>query len=814
MVKKILFLLLFISLTPFLRSQTCQQTKTHRTNSKAFSINPVSQAANSRSDTVDILNYTINLDVTDFTNHTIKGNTQVKFTPKVNNVNQLKLDLLQLVIDSIQINGSSLTYNYNDTLLQINLPTTSNTTDTISATVFYHGSPQGDPSGWGGFYFDNSYAFNLGVGFGANPHPYGRVWFPCFDNFVERSSYEFNITTSGSKVAYCNGYLANDTTDNNGLRTRKWIINEQIPSYLASMTVGDYTQVNQTYNGINGPTPIILTALASDTNNVKGSFVNLNAALSTFENYFGPYMWNRVGYCMVPFNDGAMEHATNISYPKVTADGTTNYQTLYAHELSHHWFGDLATCRTQEDMWLNEGWARYCEFLFTESLSGHSAYLYEVRTNHEDNLHFNTPKEGNLTLANIPFEYTYGDHVYNKGADIAHTLREYLGDSLFFNSVKTYLSQNHFKDVSSADFRDALTNASGIDMTNFFNDWVFNPGWPHFSIDSFTVAPNGQNYNVTVYVKQKLTGAPNYYTNVPLEVTFKAADWTENTQTVSMSGATSSFNLTVPFLPVFTALNMGEKISHAIAPEYKTLKTIGNNSFANAKMNIGVLSITDSAFIRIEHNYTAPDPFKRCCPEYRLSPNRYWKIDGILPSNFRGKASFTYDGRNASLSGFQWLDNELITTTEDSLVLMYRKNAADDWNLYPYYTKNIANNATDKHGVITIDTLKLGEYTLAMKDYTMSIFNKDVTTKNGIKVFPNPTKDLITIDFDNTTFKSIQKATLIITDASGKVVYNSIISPQQNSISIKTDAFNSGMYCISITANELLIAKSKFIVAH
>src|SRR5207245_632121 len=111
----------------------------------------------------------------------------------------------------------------------------------------------------------------------------------------------------------------------------------------------------------------------------------------------------------------------------------------------------------------------------------------------------------------------YGDNVYNKGADVAHTMRGYMGDSIFFYSVKAYLSQNNYKDVSSIDFRDALTAASGIDMTNFFNDWVFNPGWPHFSIDSFKVVPNGGVYVVRIFVKQKITGAPNYFTNVPLE---------------------------------------------------------------------------------------------------------------------------------------------------------------------------------------------------------------------------------------------------------------------------------------------------------
>ncbi len=799
-------------LTNLASAQTCQQNKHHPAKYKSLSGVSHVQAANSRSDTADILNYTINLTITDFTNNKISGNTQIKFTPKINGVNKLNLDLLKLTVDSIEINGTNLSYTYNDTLLQVSLPSTYNPSDTVLLTVYYQGTPQGDPSGWGGFYFSNGYAYNLGVGFGANPHTYGRVWFPCFDNFVERSAYEFNITSNNGKIAYCNGYLANDTTDNNGDRTRKWILNEPIPSYLASVTVANYTQVNQTYNGINGNVPIVLTAVPADTTNVKNSFTNLNTALSTFESHFGPYMWNRVGYCMVPFDAGAMEHATNISYPKVTADGTINYQTLYAHELSHHWFGNLATCRTQEDMWLNEGWARYCEFLFTESLYGYNSYLNLVRTNHEDNLHFNRPKEGNLTLSNIPFEYTYGDHVYNKGADIAHTLRGYMGDSLFFNSVKTYLSQNNYKDVSSADFRDALTAASGLDMSYFFDNWIFNPGWPHFSIDSFTVVPNGLSYLVTVYIKQKLTDAPNYYTNVPLEVTFKAADWTEQTQSIVMSGQISSFNFALPFNPVFVAVNMGEKISHAVAPEYKKIKTTGNANFTNARMNLTIQSISDSAFVRIEHNYAAPDGFKSCCPPYRLSPNHYWKVDGILPANFKAKAVINYDGRTTGFAGNQWLDNELVNASEDSLILMYRANTADDWTEYLYYTKNNIGNNNDKRGTITIDTLKLGEFVFAMHDYTMGIQTREINTAPEIKLYPNPTKDILTIDLLSSGIKIYGSVILIITDTSGKTIYKEKLNPQQTTTTIKTTGYSNGVYFVSINNNETVLAKSKFIV--
>ncbi len=821
---KVLFFLLLLSIESiaqinFERNDLFSDYREHSFQQKTTLPNNPMQASNLRSDTVDILKYTINLDITSFVDSTISGNTQVKFTPKVNGVNKLNLDLLMLTIDSIKSSNTVLTYLYNDTLIEVDLPATYNVGDTTNITVYYHGHPQGDASGWGGFYFSPTYAYNLGVGFAALPHNYGRVWFPCFDNFVERSKYEFNIITNNGKVAYCNGYLAGDTTDTGGNRTRKWMMDQEIPSYLASVTVAAYTQVNQSYNGLNGTIPIVLTALATDTNNAKASFINLPLVLSTFENHFGPYRWNRVGYCMVPFSSGAMEHATNISYPKVCANGTLTYQNIYAHELAHHWFGDLATCRTAEDMWLNEGWAHYCEFLIYEAISGYNSYITAVKNNHATNVQFLHVKEGGYqTLSNIPQTYTYGDHVYNKGADIAHTLRSYMGDSIFYSSIKTYLANHQYTDVSSTDFRDALSAASGMNLTDFFDDWVLNPGWPHFSIDSTVITPAGINYNVAVYLKQKLTGAPNYFTNVPLEITFKAANWTENTQTVMISGPNPVANFTVPFNPVFVTVNKGCKISDAIVSDYQTIKTIGNKTIGNTKMVLNVTSITsgDSAFVRVEHNFATPDDYKSCCIPFRLSPNHYWKVDGILPSSFKSKATLNYEGRTSAFSGNYWLDNLLIgNQLEDSLVLMYRKNTAAEWGVYPYYTKNIQNLNNDKHGIITIDSLQLGEYAFAMNDYSLGIANNSHASElSALHLFPNPANDLLTVNMVSSAPDAKSNSTLTITDITGKIIFKEKVTPPQNTITINTSEFSNGLYFVILKNNTGVIAKNKFIVSH
>lgn len=778
----LLVLSYFSLLTCF--SQEEMRCKHLKNNFQSEKQNPSLLADSLRSDTINILKYIINLEITDFTNKIIAGNTQINFVPKVNNISTLSLDLLKLTIDSIEINNSNLVYSYNDTLLIVNLGSVKNIGDTTSLTVYYRGTPQGDASGWGGFYFQSGYAFNLGVGFAADPHNYGRVWFPCFDNFVERSKYEFNIKTNGGKIAYCNGALTKDTTDVNGFRTRTWKLNEEIPTYLACVAVAAYTQVNKTFSGINGNVPVVLAAVPADTTNMKNSFINLSGAFAAYENRYGAYRWNKVGYSLVPFSSGAMEHATNIAYPKICANGNLTYQDIMAHEFSHHWWGDLATCDKQEEMWINEGMAVFSEFIFEEWVNGITAYKNQVRANHDDMVHYVHFREGGYrAISGVPHSLTYGDHVYKKGADVAHTMRGYLGDSLFFIGLKYFLANNQFTDVNSAKFRDDMTFATGVNMNDFFNDWVFNGGWPHFSIDSFSSVPNGGNYDVTLYIKQKLDGNPSLFNNVPLEIIFKDAGWNETAKTINVSGQNTIATVAIPINPVFAGVDLNEKISDAITSDKKVIKATGTSfgTTANGRMQISVLSLTpgDSAFILIEHNWAAPDSFKTPNSNYKISPYHYWKVSGILPNIFDATATVKYDGTLSTSGGSGYLDHQLITATnqEDSIALMYRKDASDDWALFPYYTKTMG-NLTDKNGTLKIDSLLLGEYTIAfLKNGSSGIQENE--NENSIVVYPNPSNGQFTVRSSEFRIQSLE-----IYNTLGEIIYQKTLNSKLGTLNL------------------------------
>lgn len=768
-------------------------------------------AENLRSDTFDILKYTINLEIGNLTTKLIAGNTVVRYAPKMNNQSFIRLDLLKLTIDSVKENNAALLYSYNDTVLKVNFPVNKNITDTNDLVIYYHGQPQGDASGWGGFYFDNSggnqYAYNLGVGFAAKPHNYGRVWFPCFDNFIERSKFEFNITCDTVRRAYCNGQLVSDVVTGAN-RTRKWVMNYEIPSYLASVAVARYRQVNWTVNTLTGQKPIILAAAALDTNNMKNGFVNLIPAINGFESCYGPYRWNRIGYCSVPFSSGAMEHATNIAYPKAVL-GNMNYEaSIMAHELSHHWWGDNITCETQEDMWINEGMATYSQYIFSENKYGKAKYLTDVKNQHETLLHFLHHKEGGFrAVSGIPHSLTYGDHVYLKGADMGHTLRGYMGDSAFFAAVKYTMNQNQYKSVNSIQLRNLLQAGSGQNLTDFFNNWILSCGWPHFAIDSVKYVSAGTNsVNAIVSIKQKLYGAPTLYSNVPLELSFFQSDWSRVIRKVIMSGAAATFTVGIPANPVYCALNYDSKISDATSFETKTIKTASTYIFTLGKATVQVSNKgQDSSLVRVIHNYVKPDPFKSNPLNHRLSDQHFWTVEGILSPGFQSNIRFNYDG-NKLLSGtYAYLDTLLTQVNGDSIRVFYRADAGDDWQLQKHC---VVVHSNAKTGYIVVDTLKLGQYTFANSTDTATInsIKKTSSSKEKVCVYPNPAKNNFKVEFD----KANIGREIIVQDVLGREVHRQHVNEKLNTVDVSS--LTKGNYLLKVQAGGTVIYSGKVLI--
>jgi len=658
------------------------------------------------SDTLEAVHYGIHLTDIDLTNKTIKGYTEVKLVSKTNLLSSVKLELVSLSVDSVfigNIKTNAFTH-FSDRII-IGLSEPLKAGNSIMATIYYHGRPFVDPSGWGGFHFSGEYALNLGVGFQSIPHNLGKAWFPCVDDFHDRALFDVYLTVTNDKKAISGGRLVEITADRNNTSTWHWKTDYTLPTYLISATTGRYELIEDSFNGQQRKVPITYYCRPVDTTKTAGTFINMKHILQVFEDHFGPYPFERVGYTASPGGLGAMEHASNITYPFSGWTGSTDNEWWYAHELSHMWFGDKVTCASAEDMWLNEGWAVWCESLYREGIYGKQAYKDNMRSKLKDVLQSAATVDGGyFALYGIPQTLTYGTTVYQKGGQVAHTLRGYMGDSLFFDGVKAYLQKYAYNYASTFDLRDFLSAYSGIDLGPFFDAWVFSPGFPHFAIDSVVSVRSASEYDVTVYVRQKLKGRSQFANVNHLEITFMNKQWQKITDTIVFSGSTGRKTFHLPFLPDLAMADLEEKISDATTDMAKTLKKTGEYDYPQTLSKLLVEQIEDSAFIRITHNWVAPDGINILHPGLRISDSRYWTVEGLFPTGFKAKGMFSY----TNVSG---LDNTLIINPNDSLVMLYRSGAGHQWKGTAF-----TREGSWWSGTITVNMLQPGEYGLAVWD--------------------------------------------------------------------------------------------------
>jgi len=649
-------------------------------------------------DSVDVINYDINLLIDNFSDKQISGNTTITLIPVFNQTEIIKLDLLDLNIDKVLIDNRKTTnWTYNNDLISIHLQNSINKTDTTTISIYYNGSPKEDAS-WGGFYFSRIDAFNMGVGMSAVPHSFGRTWFPCIDNFTDKATYNYNITTNNKYKAVCGGILTDVTNLKKDQVIYHWEQKNAIPTYLASVSVSDYEIIKDVYNGIEKDIPIEIYTYKGKTSATKKSLINLHSAMNIFETLFGAYSWDRIGYNEISFGSGAMEHAENISISKYAFNGSLSNESLIYHELAHSWFGNLVTCKTAEDMWLNEGWASYCESIFFEHQYGNQKFRDYNRKRNFEVLHLaHQHDKGYRSVANMALTQTYGKTVYEKGANVIHTLRFYMGDSLFYPAVKHYLQKFAFSTASTQDFQLALEESSGINLTDFFDFWVYSKGFNFYEIENYTVSPNGDNFEVTVKINQRTSNADTIANHSKIEVYFMDNNFNTISKQINFYGIAGKATFTLPFEPQIVMLDLYEHITDATIDKYSFIIEENNYVFDESFVDIDVSEITDTTFVRVSCNVINPD--NSDIPGYLFQKNYYWTINSISKGYFEANLKF-YLTRLMDMNF-----TRLFKPTE--FVLMYRENTQEKWHIISF-------ELNDEY--ISTD-FKNGQYALAIKTY-------------------------------------------------------------------------------------------------
>ncbi len=395
--------------------------------------------------------------------------------------------------------------------------------------IFYSGEPTKEtvPFGYAAFggtlrFVDQ--VFGIGVGMHCNYVSTTRHWLPCYDLPSDKIKFSGTfVAPEGMKVASV-GELVSEQTVADGVEFR-WEHNYDCATYLLTFAVAEYEILDFT---VDEDLPLLVYTQSAYKTASEYSYKKLPEMVECFETYFGEYPFEKVGY----YNShvGSMECQTMIA-ASVTACAATPYSkkdsmnSTVAHELSHQWFGNYATCSDFKDAWLNEGFATFCEALWREYIFGEEAYLDEIGINIEDYI-FYTKYENVFPLYDFPRDppsSNYPTTIYYKGSATVALLRYTLGDEVFFGALRNYLAeaQNRGGLVDSEFLKETLESESGLDLDSFFEERIYGKGWPIIEIESRKI-PDGDVYKSETTIRQvQDPDSMGFYTWIPMEIGFE-----------------------------------------------------------------------------------------------------------------------------------------------------------------------------------------------------------------------------------------------------------------------------------------------------
>jgi aminopeptidase N len=308
-----------------------------------------------------------------------------------------------------------------------------------------------------------------------------RNWAPTWDYPNDFTTSETTVTVPQSWTVIGNGVLASDVVNPTaGTRTVHWKLDEPHATYLLSVVAGPFATGQGTWQG----KPLLYVVPRSKASRIPGSFSDTADMMGFYSQITGvPYPWPKYAEDAMYDFDGGMENvtATTLMEDSLTDErgGFHQMAGLNAHELAHQWFGDFVTCKDWSQIWLNESFATFFQMLYYEHSRGKNAYDRTVDKNTLAYLAEARQYKRPIVTNMFPDpDSLFDNHIYPKGGVVLHTLRRYMGDAALFAGLHRYLTLHAHQPVTTPDLIDALTDASGINVQPFFDQWVYKPGHP------------------------------------------------------------------------------------------------------------------------------------------------------------------------------------------------------------------------------------------------------------------------------------------------------------------------------------------------
>ena len=484
-----------------------------------------------------------------FSDKTMNGEAWVTLKPHYYDANKVVLDANTMIISEVKLNEKNLNFTYNDFDLEIVLPKTYTKNQEFTLYIKYLSQPEKVKDRGSkaitdakGLYFINTDGFDKNKTaqiWTQGETQANSAWFPTIDAPNQKMTQEIEITVPNKYVTLSNGALINQIKKGKN-RTDHWKLDKKHAPYLAFIGVGEFEIIKDNYKNI----PVDYYVEKEYAPYAKEIFGLTPEMIGFFETKLGvDFPWNKYSQIVVrDYVSGAMENTTAVVHgeqayqkPGQLIDNNIQENTI-AHEIFHHWFGNLVTSESWSNLALNESFANYSEYLWREYKYG--KVNAEMHLFDQVEAYKNAQDAKNKSLV----RFTYDDREdlfdlvsYNKGGAILHMLRKVVGDKAFFEGLKQYLTKYQYQSAEVHQLRLVFEELTGKDLNWFFNQWFYGAGHPDIQV---SYDYNTLRKTVTVNLFQLQAG----YFQFPISIdVFEGSKKTRHTVFVDAKDASFTF---------------------------------------------------------------------------------------------------------------------------------------------------------------------------------------------------------------------------------------------------------------------------------
>ncbi|MBN1543067.1 hypothetical protein JW992_13075 [candidate division KSB1 bacterium] len=420
---------------------------------------------------MDVLHYDIVLDL-DFSRQQIDGQVEILLLPPADTNISLGFDLIDMRVDSVRMEDRRVPFYRTATRVEIDYP--ANLSDTLRVQIYYGGKPQN--SGFGGFFWRGEYAFTIGEAINRADPSALKYWVPSNDRPDDKATCTFELRVPTGLTAIANGSLV-AVAEEASQSIFSYRESHPIATYLIAIAVGPYEVLCDEVLSINGELlPLSYYLFPADVEKARVDWLPVVPKMMLWlETQFGAYPFSGYAMVQVPSFGGAMEHQQISFFSSSLLTGDGRFESIVLHELAHQWWGNWVTLGDWREIWLNEGFASYCEILYVEATKGVKAR--NTTLENFSSLYFDEiSRRGHFPLYD-PL-YAWGGTVYKKGAWVLHMLRGRMGDESFFAAWNGYGRRHAYGTGSIDGFKAIAKEISGLDLDSFFREWIYGTGYP------------------------------------------------------------------------------------------------------------------------------------------------------------------------------------------------------------------------------------------------------------------------------------------------------------------------------------------------